>query len=372
MSFRDTIDFAQKHFGNKNNSDGLPDSSVRPTPPDWIRDSGMEDAVPYAVPIVYADKPIMEGPAPADESLMDTGTGEGEYPSPDVLAYYLPFHFYKKKWGIYVRASGIVQLARVLTKPDAVSPEAVEFAFRMLFEHERMHFITEYAAAKVEVAFARASYCDYFVDPKMASHEEALANAHAITSTRRGTARLFVDVARKWMSHQGKGYCDFYLWEGRKLPAGKQIASESLLKLPRANPPDGRASKPGTGGRTKSNLPVDLGKTGGPSEFLFEMVGRPKIPMYLVVDESVPWLRLVRPFPKYSGLQVFVHTNDHNPPHIHVKIVQSGLETRYTWPDLQPLPNDQPLSNKDEETLHKYVKRYRVKIDDKVMNVPWT
>jgi hypothetical protein len=366
MSLRDTIiDFAQEHFGDNH---GLPDdsSAVRPRLPNWIGDRGIEDAVP----IEDADQPITEGPVPDDEPLVDTGTGAGESPSPDVFAFYLPFHFYEKRWGIYVRAYGIGQLARILTKPKPASSESVNFAFRLLLEHERMHFITELSASKAEVAFGRTSYRFYFVDREMAYHEEALANAHAFSSTRRGASKPLINAAHIWMSGQGPGYCDFHKWVSPDLPKGKREAAEFMLKRPRVNPPDGRASL--SHGYATSISPGDLGKTGGPSEFLFEGMGQLKTPIYLVVDKAVPWLRFVRPFPKYAGLQVLVHTNDHKPPHIHVKVLQRRLETRYTWRALRPLQGDPRLPNEYEAKLQRYVDRYQGKIEAKVKSVLWT
>lgn len=361
MSLRDTIVFAQKCFGDDR---GLPDlqPDVRPRLPDWLGDE--------AVPIEDADQPITEGTVPDDDPPVDAGTGAPGIPIPDVFAYYLPFHFYERRWGIYVRAYGIDQLARILTKPKPTSSESVSFAFRLLLQHERMHFLTELAASKAEVAFGRSSYSLYFVDQKMAHHEEALANAHAFSIARRDTSKPLIKAAHTWMLAQGPGYCDFQNWTGTNLRAGKRNAAEFILKRPRVNPPDGHASL--MDGYAKSIGPGDLGKAGGPSEFLFERMGRLKTPIYLVVDKAVPWLRLVRPFPKHDGLQVLVHTNDHKPPHIHVKVLQRRLETRYLWRALRPLRGDPSLPNQYEAKLRAYVERYGDEIEAKVASVPWT
>jgi hypothetical protein len=356
MSLWDLIDFAQAHFGD---DCGLPDlrPNVRPRLPDWMADAAIE----AAVPIQDGDQPSTEGSIPDGEPLADAG-------NPDVFAYYLPFHFYRTRWGIYIRASGIDQLARTLTKHTPTS-ESVGFAFHLLLDHERMHFLTELAASKAEVAFGRSSYVLYFPDAEMAQHEEALANAYAFSSARRDTPKPLINATRTWMSAQGPGYCDFHNWTGHNLAAGKRKAAEFILKRPRVNPPDGRVSL--SHGYAGTIRPGDLAKTGGPSEFLFERIRWLKTRIYLVVDKAVPWLRLVRPFPKHAGLQVSVHTNDHKPPHIHVKVLQRGLETRYSWPTLSPLLRDPPLSKRYEAELQAYVERYRHQIEAKVKSVPW-
>jgi hypothetical protein len=55
-------------------------------------------------------------PGSADRLSTDSRSFQGlTTPSFDVLAYYLPFHFYRNRWGIYINASGALELARCLT-----------------------------------------------------------------------------------------------------------------------------------------------------------------------------------------------------------------------------------------------------------------
>jgi hypothetical protein len=59
-----------------------------------------------------------------------------------------------------------------------------------------------------------------------------------------------------------------------------------------------------------------------PSDFLLGMFGRAisvNVPTYLVVDAPIAGY-VLRPFPKWNGVAVEVHSNDHPPPHIHVEM----------------------------------------------------
>jgi hypothetical protein len=78
---------------------------------------------------------------------------------------------------------------------------------------------------------------------------------------------------------------------------------------------------------------------------------------------------VLRPFPKAHGVQVFVHSNDHPPPHIHVQVLSGGEETRYSWPGLVPLENDKPLPGAAQKGLSRYVDLHGSKIDARVQAV---
>ena len=351
MSLRETIDFAQTHFGN---NQGVPDlPNVRPRLPVWL-----EGRIDEAVRIEDNDQPAIEGTVSEEATPSEATDGTSVE---DLFAYYLPFHFYKTRWGTYIRAYGIERLAHLLTNPAPITPSSVFFAFRLLLEHERLHFLAELAASRIEVAVGLPSYQPYFGDRSAALHEEAIANAYALSSGKRGVSAPLVQAAHFWMSKQGAGYRDFHQWIGRRLAIGKRKTAEFMLNK-RAQLRPGRAHE----SRGRSLPPT------GPAEFLFQAPSRPNPPTYLIVDAPVPWLRVVRPFPKFLGLQVLVHTNDHKPPHIHIHVLQHKRETRYKWPDLHPLPGDLALSRSDEKSLRVYVQRYEKEIDAKVKGVPWT
>ncbi len=230
------------------------------------------------------------------------------------------------------------------------------FAFRLLLEHERLHFLAELAASRLEVASGLSSYGRYFADRRAATHEEALANAQAFTSAKRRVAIPLVQAAHSWMSNQPAGYRDFHKWLGFNLPLGQRAAAAYMTHPVRA---------PGS-------VPPDAQPPGWPGEFLFEESRKLHPPTYLIVDRPVAWLRVVRPFPKLLGLQVHVHTNDHKPPHIHIQVLKRRHETRYKWPALRPLQGDPPLSKSDGRSLSAYVDAWHDEIDAKVKSVPWT
>lgn len=71
----------------------------------------------------------------------------------DVLAYYLPFHFYSTKWGIYVLASGILSVASMLVSASEpkLSKNEDALAFAILMHHESFHFFCEIACARAEL-----------------------------------------------------------------------------------------------------------------------------------------------------------------------------------------------------------------------------
>lgn len=321
---------------------------MRPRLPPWL-----EGRIEGAVPIENGDWPVLEGTPAETVGPADPGGGTSVE---ELFAYYLPFHFYTTGWGTYIRAFGLDRLARILAAPGLMNGSSLLFCFRLLIEHERLHFLAELAASRLEVASGLPSYRSYFGDRNAATHEEALANAQAFTASKRGIPAPLAQVASSWMSNQGPGYRDFFRWLGYDLAAGKREAASFMVhpvRSPNSIPP--------------THYPPDW-----PGEFLFEERRKLHPPTYLVVDQSVPWLRIARPFPKLHGLQVHVHTNDHKPPHIHIQVLKQGRETRYEWPCLRPLRGDPPLSRADEKGLRAYVDAMRSQIDSKVRGVPWT
>ena len=102
MSSDPIVEFAQRSFGT---DAGLPaDAVARTRLPDWVAEPVGEARV-----LAEADNPItVEGRVPIPHEPRPTGDGT----TADVLAYYLPFHFYRTAWGIYIRGAGVWALAR--------------------------------------------------------------------------------------------------------------------------------------------------------------------------------------------------------------------------------------------------------------------
>jgi hypothetical protein len=284
---------------------------------------------------------VRRGPRPTDDGI-----------TPDTLAYYLPFHFYCTTWGIYVRAEGVWALARRLVLPKKL-PDArfLDCAYYLLLNHERLHFFAEYAAARIEVVTAQSCYERYFKDKYAALHEEALANAHALRGLLRGVSPKIVQAASAWMTTQGPGYCEFGNWLPPRFTEGERRAAARMTPA--------------------AALTNRLSSAEHPAEFLFRNTSSRPVPVYIVLDPSVPWVRVVKPFPKDFGLQVLVYTNDHKPPHIHIECPPGTRRTRYRWPELTPLRGDQALRVNEEKRLRQYVDAYGGAIERKVTTIPW-
>jgi hypothetical protein len=102
------------------------------------RDSRPANENSAEVPIIDGDGEISE---PSDDEKSRIGAS-----GIDALAYYAPFHFYRRNhWGIYIRDYGIAYLAsrflgrKTLTRSDNW---ALRCAHWFLVEHEYFHFQT--------------------------------------------------------------------------------------------------------------------------------------------------------------------------------------------------------------------------------------
>ena len=246
-------------------------------------------------------------------------------------------------------SSGVHYLA-ALMKGGTLGPgdEAyLEVADWILIEHERLHADTEIAATRAEVIARRSLYRPYFCDSLAAGHEEALANAQAI----RGAlvpnedpliVRSKVEATMKW---QGLGYRDYDRWiQSHAFSFVLERTARYFLKpLPTPTP----------------NAAPSL------HTFLFRGAHSYKISVRRVHDLSDGNISILRPFPSALGLQVFVHTNDHPPAHIHIR-ASNEAGTRYDWRSLQPLKGDSPLSRSSEKALQRYLKDYGEEIGIKV------
>jgi len=121
--------------------------------------------------------------------------GPGNLPRPDVLAWYQPIHFYAYNWGIFIRQSALVDLARDLAprfnqlpdrRPDESRVAAMlRAALVYLFLHEQYHHKVESLSVRLHVVERRPVYPNYkykvanVVAGSDGDLEEALANADA-------------------------------------------------------------------------------------------------------------------------------------------------------------------------------------------------
>src|SRR5262245_7017361 len=122
MSLTSLVEFAQEHFGEFSRR-----SRDRGRP--RVNQDGAEVARPPRPPV-----PTLIGQADDRTEALEGGDGfriEGRVQPPpkppdvdtfgaDALAFWVPFHFYRERWGIYIRLSGVVYLATVLKGEDLV------------------------------------------------------------------------------------------------------------------------------------------------------------------------------------------------------------------------------------------------------------
>jgi hypothetical protein len=290
------------------------------------------------------------------EALADAPSLAG-VDSVDALAFYLPFHFYRK-WGIYIREAGLLSLAsglftdvwhrlRVVITPD----EALDYSYRILFAHEFFHHQVEIACARLQYPLppSQWAYPHFFNDRNAGEKEEAHANAFALR-----TARLKYDsevvaalnlATRAWMRGLGPGYRDFRDVEGR-LRASKDVLVQAM----------GHAG----GSRLSPSLT--------PGHVLFHDIPSTLIPTYLIADFG-GCIGVIRNFPSFGPLGVWAYTNDHKPPHVHTGTGPGNPQSlRFEWPSRQNM-DQAPV--KVEKQFNTYADRYSADINKKVRRINW-
>ena len=221
----------------------------------------------------------------------------------DALAYYAPFHFYRRSWGIYVRDYGIALLAsRFLGKRNLAPSDnwALRCAYWLLLEHEYFHFQTE---TQYEMLTGdRSAYERIFNEPHAHWLEESMANAraHRCLDEHEDGLRTFARIqqfkgfAAAWMKTQPTGYRDFDKW----------CRTHSAMQKGRAE-------------ITKRLHEISYYARHQPrrvaSEVLrpYENADYSRVPVVRVDDSGISWLDAARLFPKFSGIQVMAHTRDH-------------------------------------------------------------
>jgi hypothetical protein len=180
MNLQDLVDFVQEHFQtpermpesnalagavylsdpNEPFDSELPNDIIaqRPPIPSWIREGGEYPAVTESDDL-RVEGEIGQTQLPQIAEVKTWGV--------DALAFYLPFHFYRQRWGIYLRMSGMVYLAQVLNhgRPVGASDDdLLNLSKKILLEHEGFHFTAEVACSRVEVANRTPAYTKYFPD----------------------------------------------------------------------------------------------------------------------------------------------------------------------------------------------------------------
>jgi hypothetical protein len=317
-------------------------SPARPPLPDWIRTRQPDQEAPADRSHPWHIHATVRPPLPPS-NVDKIGL--------DALGFYVPFHFYRDAWGMYIRDSGVKYLACVL-KGGALTPGDESYlatAESILREHEMWHAATEVACTRAELLARRSMYREYFSDKDASEHEEALANAHAVRQCFRGNTDSMRVELEKWMHRQGPGYCDYARWlPTHSFSRGQNTAARFMT--------------------TASPKPAPKA-AGAPHSFLYRgVLSYPSMPVTRILDLDSSDASVVRPFPKQFGLQVLVYTRDHEPAHFHI-LLSAGEETRYRWPELVPYDGDTRLTGSNEKSFRKYWNAHRSGIESKLITV---
>ncbi|MBS0558269.1 MAG: hypothetical protein JSR27_12760 [Proteobacteria bacterium] len=302
-------------------------------------------------------KPVLGFPEAADGNrILDGITPVHGVQSTDALAFYLPFHFVKDNWGIYIRERGLLQLAAAIRSLAAQRGQALDpnllldFAYQVLWSHEVFHFKTEVACSRLTAScWLRAPLYDvFFRNVDAARDEEALANAYALMQVMNlqpypdgSTARSCV---RRWFRGQGPGYCDFAAFERAGHAPGKdRLVDRMALPL-------------------LSRRPAFRGR------LLYREIAATHAPVYLIVDGGGV-VALRRSFSVWGPLRVWAYTNDHKPPHVHTGTGPGDAQSlRFEWPSRA---NMDGASARIERQFNTYADRYKNEITKKVNSIVW-
>jgi len=300
----------------------------------------------------------------------------------DAAACYVPFHFSTRHWGIHVWKSGLLSLVSDLighTRLTVGQTWIVGFAWQVLFLHELFHHWVEVGVARAQAPHVLgdwkffdsifcALYPPYVHDRPSSALEEALANALVANQIDRFYHPSFRSTAEyrhlrtrilRVMDAQPWPYCDYVKVLSRTHHAEglAHLMDRAFIQL--------QLNKTGFPRRPSSSeiMPPDIWFTGQ------RVHGSGTCPVYFIDDMPAFPLVFSRPFPKWNGLEVLVHPNDHKPPHIHAIHLGTREERRFTWDDLRPL--DAEPRRPVQRDVHRYCDHFRRRIDKRVKSMPW-
>ena len=165
-----------------------------------------------------------------------------------------------------------------------------------------------------------------------------MANAYAFRMFKKAKKGDLAEVTRLLKSG-GHGYDAFEPYvQGHAFGRGEGLLAGHALKHDRR---PARSTRPD-----------------GPYRFLFQPVRLGGIPIRPVSNQG-GWLKPVRKFPSWGGVQADAHVDDHPPVHFHLRIPPDSRPFRLTWPDLEPtgLPLRR-LSSSERRKVGAYLKQH--------------
>ncbi len=353
----------------------IPESWRRSPIPDWIGREPRDAEIIGATNSTF----LLEGKARTPEvgrATADKIAISNEAAAFDVWAYYVPFHFYRARWGIYVLEFGILKLSAILagSKTPPLNSWLVTHAFRALMLHEFFHYCVEVATSRIELPMANTNfgtldfllnfkgcsdlYTSYFHDRIGSAVEEALANAYAF----RCIDRLYPQYFRKKTKFQDAQtrLCNAMKGQGGPYAQFDKFGTTKRFGVGRGCVVDRICHAVWTYYPSLAEIEPSA------AHFMELKVELSECPVYLIRDAQDQSLQIGKPFPKAYGLRVTVYSSDHAPIHVHVSDLNSGRETRYLWPKLQVYPKDPRLPSGKEGHLAAYVQLHRRAIQKRV------
>lgn len=202
-----------------------------------------------------------------------------------VLAWYEPFHPFSyrltNRWGIFIRASAVENVARKLVRGGLTPMRSVNDAMRLLHGHEFGHFQYEMIAANAEIATSSVSYLEDLVamkaqSPNYSFSGEGLCNKLALEALGRPGDRIL----ESWLRTFPTGYRDWQRHTVRSRPASwARVFEEHRIALANHYP-----SSLATLGANSLAYPFEI--NGLTKAQLSELAYQ--VPVYLVPDGSGP------------------------------------------------------------------------------------
>jgi len=147
--------------------------------------------------------------------------GSTEQPSIEVLAFYLPFHLYPSKWGVYIYLEGIQKVVSTLQSFSSANNipkrEQLITAKDLLFYHEKYHHSIEVFVTRLETVLEKPCYKSDIRDRynkvwgSSRCYEETCANSYArekvLEGLRKGgPKRQLKEAINKFYQGQPAGY----------------------------------------------------------------------------------------------------------------------------------------------------------------------
>ncbi len=146
--------------------------------------------------------------------------GDNSYnPETDVLAFYLPFHSYRFKWGVYIYLEGIQRITCALqdySHAHSISKyEQLLTAYRLLCFHEKYHHAIEVFTTRLETVLEKPCHQDIMNQYRRAKgtplcYEETCANSYArekvLETASSASKKALAAAINKFFSGQPAGY----------------------------------------------------------------------------------------------------------------------------------------------------------------------